>query len=109
MRRRQFLSAIGGFAFAVPFVARAQQADKPRRVAVIYATTADDPEARARMAVFRKSLADLGWIEGAGIQIDLRMPSASEEIQKSIGELVANKPDVIITTGNTTVAPLMRA
>jgi len=63
MRRRQFISLLGGTA-ALPFAARAQQADRMRRVGVLMTLAEDDPESAARLAVFRKALNALGWIEG---------------------------------------------
>jgi putative ABC transport system substrate-binding protein len=70
--RRKFLAALGGTAFAWPLAARAQQADRMRRVGVLVAHAESDPEFAAYLAAFREGLRKLGWSEGGNIQIDTR-------------------------------------
>jgi hypothetical protein len=61
-RRREFITLLGG-AMAWPLAARAQQADRVRRVVFLHALAEHDPEVQARIAAFRQGLETLGWIE----------------------------------------------
>jgi hypothetical protein len=70
MRRREFITFLGGTAAAWPLAARAQQAERMRRIGVLMAISEDDPQARARVAVFRQALADLSWTEGRNLKIE---------------------------------------
>src|SRR6186713_415860 len=71
MRRRQFIKLIGGAAAVVPLAARAQQRERVRRIGVLMGI-AKDSEGQQRMAVFRKTLENLGWSETSNIQLDYR-------------------------------------
>jgi hypothetical protein len=64
MRRREFITLLGGAAVAWPFAARAQQGERMRRIGVLVAATPDDPEYERRMAAFRQALALSGWTDG---------------------------------------------
>ena len=72
MKRREFITLLGGAAAAWPLAGRAQQADGMRRVGVLMDLAADDPEGRARLAAFRAELSRLGWTDGGNIRIDIR-------------------------------------
>jgi hypothetical protein len=99
MRRRTFIAALGGAA-AWPLVARAQQGDRLRRVALIFALTDEDLEYQARLGAVVQGLHDLGWIEGRNVTLDIHRPTASpDDIRKNVAEVLAGKPDVIVTTG----------
>jgi hypothetical protein len=74
MRRREFISLLGGTAVGWPPVARAQQPDRVRRVGVLIPIAAGDPEAQARLTTFRAHLEQLGWTDSVA---DFRMRSAS--------------------------------
>jgi putative ABC transport system substrate-binding protein len=97
MRRRQFITLLGGAA-AWPVVARAQQAaDRVRRVALL-SVGADD--VGAQTSGFRDALAKLGWVEGRNLHIDLRFGGDSDaDIRRHAAELVNLVPDVIVTRG----------
>ena len=69
--RRRFLATLGG-ATAWPLAARAQQGERVRRIGVLIASTADDPEAQARIAAFAGALSQLGWIDGRNVRIDVK-------------------------------------
>ena len=87
MQRRNFIRLLGA-AVAWPLVARAQQSDRVRRIGVLLAATADDPDYQARIAAFQQGLQQLGWSDGRA----------------------ALAPDVILAgTGTATVAPLLQA
>jgi putative tryptophan/tyrosine transport system substrate-binding protein len=79
MRRRKFLSLLGGAAAAWPLAARAQQPGGMRRIGVLMNLSEEDPEAQQLMATFRQGLAQLGWIDGRNLHIDYRW-SASKFI-----------------------------
>ena len=76
MRRREFITLIGGAA-AWPLAARAQHSNRVRRVGVFMPYTADDREGHARMAAFQQGLQDLGWTDGQNLRIDIRWGAAS--------------------------------
>ena len=94
-----------------PLPARAQQSDRVRRIGVLIASTADDPEWQARLAAFQQGLQQLGWSDGRNVHIDTRWASTKpDDIRKQAVELVALTPDVIFAgTGTATVAPLLQA
>ena len=70
MRRRQFITLLGGAAAAWPLAARAQQAERVRRVAFLHPYDENDPEVRARVVAFRQGLEALGWTENRNIRIE---------------------------------------
>ena len=115
MRRREFILALGGAAaapsFFWPLAAHAQQPDGMRRIGVLLASAADDPEYQARMAAFQQALALLGWTIGRNLRIDTRWATTnSDDIRRHAAELAALAPDVIVSgTGTATVAPLLQA
>ena len=71
MKRRGFITLLGGAA-AWPVVARAQQAERMRRISVLMILAADDPQGQARLAAFRQALQQFGWSDGRNVQIDIR-------------------------------------
>jgi putative tryptophan/tyrosine transport system substrate-binding protein len=110
MQRREFITLLGGAAAAWPVVAWAQQAERVRRVGVLMAAAADDPEYQARVVAFRQSLQQLGWADGRNVQVDTRWATDSGDLRRHAAELAALAPDVIVAaTGTTTVAPLLQA
>jgi putative tryptophan/tyrosine transport system substrate-binding protein len=70
MKRREFITLLGGTAATWPLAARAQQADPMRRIGVLMATAADDPESKTRAAAFAHGLQQLGWTVGQNVRID---------------------------------------
>jgi putative ABC transport system substrate-binding protein len=111
MRRRAFISLLGGAA-AWPLAARAQQpAERVRRIGVLMASTADDPESQARIAAFVRALEQLGWTDGRNMRIDTRWATSNaDDLRRHAGELAALAPDVILAAaGTSTVAPLLQA
>src|SRR6516165_9607055 len=100
-RRRQFIGILGSLALSLPTNARAQSADRTRRVGVILALAEDDPEARSRIQAFRFGLRDLDWLEGRNIHIEYRFSADDPvRIKAQVKELVSLAPDVIV--GNST-------
>src|SRR5215831_17987326 len=110
MRRREFILALGGAAAAWPLAARAQQAERVRRIGVLMPYAANDPQAQARNAAFLQGLQQAGWTVGQNLQIDYRWSAGNEnDTRKHAIELVALAPDVIFTVGSAAMEPLQRA
>src|SRR5260221_4893997 len=109
MRRRQFITLLGGAAVSWPLAARAQQGERMRRIGVLMYLAADDAEGQARLAAFAQALKQLGWSDGRNLRIDTRLANA-DDIRKHAAELAALAPDVLLAaTGTATVAPLLHA
>jgi putative ABC transport system substrate-binding protein len=110
MRRRELISLLGGAAAAWPLAARAQQPERMRRIGVLTGFGADDAEGQARIAAFAQGLAQLGWIDGRNVRIDIRAAAGNaDEARKDAAELVTLAPDVIFATGGASVGPLLQA
>jgi len=106
LRRRAFISLLGAGA-AWPLAARAQQADRMRRVGVLLPFTADDSEGQARLMAFVQGLQQLGWAVGTNVRIDARWGAGdAERIRKYAAELLALTPDVIVANGSPEVSTL---
>jgi putative ABC transport system substrate-binding protein len=89
---------------------RAQQPDRARRIGVLYILGPDDPEAKARHAVFEQTLSQLGWTPGRDLLIDVRLADGdAARLRHYAAELVALVPDTILTVGSVAVAPLQEA
>ena len=99
MRRREFITLLGGAAAAWPLAARAQQPERKRRIGVLMAHAENDAEFHDYLSAFREGLQKLGWTEGRHIQIDSRWGALddAEARQRSAKELVAFQPDLILT------------
>ena len=110
MRRREFITLLGGAAAAWPLVARAQQLDQARRIGVLMGYPENDPEAQAYFAAFRDGLRKLGWTEDRNIRIDHRWitPGDTDSLQRFAKELVALQPDVILSNTTPTTAALLQ-
>src|SRR5215475_6895350 len=97
MRRRAFITLLGGAAVAWPIAARGQQADRVRRIGVLMNTGADEPESQARLAAFMQGLQELGWAAGGNLRIDYRWsPGDLARLRKDAAELVALRPEIIL-------------
>jgi putative ABC transport system substrate-binding protein len=108
--RREFITLLGGAAATWPLAARAQQPEGVRRIAVLQILAENDPESVARHAAFEQTLQALGWTNDRNVRIDYRWAAGeADRVQKYVAELLALKPDVILTSGSITVAPLLRA
>ena len=106
MRRREFISLLGGAAVTWPLGARAQVRERMPRVGVLLGLGEKDPEAKARIQAFRRGMRDLGWIEGRNVQIEYRFAGSNLElIQKHVAALIKLAPDVIVANST----PVMRA
>ena len=104
MKRREFISLLGGAAATWPLVARAQQSGRMPRVAVLMATAESDPEIKARVHAFRQRLQELGWTDGRNIRIDYRFAAGDPtRLQAYAAELVGLAPDVIFLSSPPTL------
>ena len=110
MKRREFISLLGGAAAMWPLVARAQQGDRVRRIGVVTSALETDADLQALYAVLRQALQQLGWTEGRNIQFDRRLGSAgdSDVVRRHAQELVALAPDLIVASGSQNVAALQQ-
>jgi putative ABC transport system substrate-binding protein len=109
MRRREFITMLGGAAAAWPIAARAQQGERVRRVGVLLPAAADDSEFQTRVAAFHQGLGQLGWTIGRNVRIDIRWATTNgADIRRHAAELVTLAPDVILAHGASTVVPLLQ-
>src|SRR6266446_6844217 len=107
LKRRKFITLLGGAA-AWPLAARAQQAERVRRIGVLTAYSESDPEAQARVGAFREGLQKLGWTEGRNIRIDARWATSDSALmQRFAEELVALQPELILSSSRPTTAALL--
>src|SRR5262245_4416646 len=108
MKRREFITVLGGAA-TWPLAVRAQQPERMRRIGVILAGTADNPEVQMWLGAFLQGLQQSGWSIGQNVRIETRWSTSNAAgIRKHAAELVALAPDVILAHGASTVAPLLQ-
>jgi putative tryptophan/tyrosine transport system substrate-binding protein len=108
MKRRNFITLLGGAMAAWPLAARAQQSERPRRVGVLIGV-ADDAQGQARLAAFRKGMQDLGWSEGRNIRFDIRFSEGdSGRARAYAAELLALAPDAILANTAPVVSALQQ-
>jgi putative ABC transport system substrate-binding protein len=110
MRRREFITLLGGATVAWPLAAHAQQGERVRRIGVLMNLSAEDPEGQARLATFQQELRVLGWSVGGNLRIDYRWGAGNpDRIRTFATELVTLAPDVILSIGSPSVAALQQA
>jgi putative tryptophan/tyrosine transport system substrate-binding protein len=97
MRRREFIAGLGAAAW--PLVARAQQSERVRRIGVLQSGDENDPEAKRIYSAFTHALADLGWIDGRNVRMDLRWGGGdADRIRALAQELIGLQPDIILAS-----------
>ena len=110
LKRRTFITLIGGAAAARPLAARAEKNDGVRRVSVIMGFAENDEVWQAYLASFRQGLQELGWTDGRNIRFDYRFTGDSEERMRAMAEeVVGLKPDVILVSTNSVVSATLKA
>jgi putative ABC transport system substrate-binding protein len=110
VRRRNFITLLGGAAVVWPLAARAQQGERVRRIGVLHNRAADDALGQARHGAFLQGLQQAGWTIGRNVQVETRWAGAdADRIRTYAAELVALAPDVILATGHDGAAPLLQA
>ena len=108
MKRREFITLLGGAAVAWPLAVEAQPGERMRRIGVLMAGLADQ-DGLSRIGAFLQELAILGWTDGRNVRIEYRWSEGdAERIRKYAAELVALAPDLICASGSATVGPLLQ-
>jgi putative tryptophan/tyrosine transport system substrate-binding protein len=109
MRRREFITLIGGAVASWPLAGRAQQ-ERMRRIGVLSNPGPDDAEMQTRSAAFVQGLRDLGWIVGRNVQIDYRWSYGdADRLRSHAAELIALGPDAVLATSGVSILPLVQA
>ena len=110
IRRREFVTLLGGGAAAAwPLAARAQQAERIRRVGVLMNRAADNPDGQARLAAFQQTLQQLGWREGRNVRFDILWGADDVERERRYAaELIGLAPDIILAGGTLSMAALQQ-
>jgi putative ABC transport system substrate-binding protein len=109
IRRRDFITLLGGAAAAWPLAARAQQGDRVRRIGVLVPQDENDPVLKPRFSAFTQALAGLGWTDGRNVRMEFRWVGGdSNRIRVLAQELVGLQPDIILTAGTTSTAAIQR-
>ncbi len=106
MKRRDFITMLGGAALAWPLAARAQQPERVRRVGVLLSSAAGDPEAQLRVAAFEDGLRDLGWIKGRNLRLEYRWADNADLLRTHATELARMAPDLILANSTPVMAAL---
>jgi putative ABC transport system substrate-binding protein len=110
MRRREFITLIGGAAMVWPFAAWAQDEERVRRIGVLMSNAKTDPEASARIGALERGLQKLGWSQGRNISIAYRWNvTDSDSIRTSVRDLIDLNPDLFLAHTPATVAALKQA
>jgi ABC-type uncharacterized transport system substrate-binding protein len=110
MRRRKFITLLGGAAASWPLCARAQQPERMRYIGVLTNLSTGDPEDQTRNAAFLQALQKLGWTVGRNVRIDYRWGAGDTgRNRRNAAELVALAPDIILATGTPALEPLLQA
>ena len=110
MRRREFITLLGGVAAAWPLAARAQQANPARRLGVLMGYAEGDPLAKVLLTDFTQALSEFGWIKGRNLRMDVRWAPGNTDLMHTFAkELVSLQPDVILTNSTPVTAALKRA
>jgi putative ABC transport system substrate-binding protein len=105
MKRREFITLLGGAAVAWPPNARAQSTSAVKRVGILMGLAQADAEGQARSAAFRQGLRRLGWIEGANVQLEHHWDASGRTRSRELAaEVVRKSPDVIFTNSPTALA-----
>jgi putative ABC transport system substrate-binding protein len=107
MRRREFIAGL--CAAAWPLAAGAQQRDRMRRIGVALASDEIDPVAKTWVFAFRQTLADLGWVDGRNVRIEIRSAGGdTNRIRLLARELVGLQPGIILTIGTAVTVVIQR-
>jgi putative ABC transport system substrate-binding protein len=109
MRRRDFITLLGGVAAALPLAVEAQQGARMRRIGVLVSASSDSAEYQARLGAFQQQLALSGWIIGRNVRIDIRWATTVDNTREYAAELAALAPDIVLANGGTQVAALLQA
>src|SRR5262245_46574091 len=104
MRRREFISLVGGAVVAAPFGAAAQQNDRVRRSGWLSPSLAGVGPQADRLNAFKRGLAELGWLEGRNVVFEERWTGEATRLPSGAAELAARRPDLIFVSTSPTLA-----
>src|SRR5262249_17895526 len=109
LKRREFITLLGGAAAAWPLTGKAQQSERARRIGVLMPLAEGDQEARTLVATIMKGLQEQGWTVGRNISIDYRWAAGdAQRIQGFAKELIEQNCDLILARSSPVVAALMQ-
>jgi putative ABC transport system substrate-binding protein len=108
IRRREFITLLGGMTVVWPLAAWAQEPVRVRRVGMLMSFSSSDPEAPIRVAAFRQRLQELGWTDRRNVQIDYRL-AGNDSVQKVASELMALAPDILLVNGTSVLKAVQQA
>jgi putative ABC transport system substrate-binding protein len=109
IRRREFITLLGGAAAAWPLAARAQQGERVRRIGVLTGRDENDPVAKTLVSAFTQALALLGWTDGRNVRMDLRWAGGDiNRIRALAQELVGLQPDILLAHSAAVTVALQR-
>jgi putative ABC transport system substrate-binding protein len=109
VRRRQFITLLGGAAAAWPVPARGQQPRQVRRIGILMPNPKSDAESQSYVRAFRQELARLGWSEDGNVQFDERWSTSNMDLVRAdAANLVALNPDVIVIVGDRVIPILTK-
>ena len=109
MRRREFITLVGGAAATWPLAAWAQQGDRVRRIGALLAGDENSIEVKTNGLAFTQALADLGWTDGRNVRLDLRAGGGDANRFRAFAqELVGLQPDIILTVGRAAIVAVQQ-
>jgi|SRR5262245_13828298 len=110
MKRREFITLLGGAAATWPHVAHAQKPERMRRIGMLVSAASDEPEFQAWVSAFQQGLQESGWIDGHNVRLEIRNGVGdADRTRRYADELVALAPDIMLVTGAVGVAPVLKA
>jgi putative ABC transport system substrate-binding protein len=109
MRRREFLTILGGAAVLTPYAAGAQQSERVRTIGILVNAVETETDAQRRLAAFHRGMNSLGWIAGKNLRVEMRWGRGDRDlVQSHARELVRIAPDIILTNGTPSTVALQR-
>ena len=110
MKRRKFITLLGGAVVALPLAVRAQQSERMRRIGVLMSTVESDPRGLEYITAFAQGLAELGWTVGRNVRIEYRWGAGDlDRFRRYAAELVALSPDVVLASAGSIVGAFQQA
>jgi putative tryptophan/tyrosine transport system substrate-binding protein len=110
MRRREFITLLGGAAATWPLAAGAQQSDRVPRIGVLMVRAEDDREGQSYVAAFRRGLTALGWVPGENVEVEYRWQANNTTMAQAFAkELVEFRPDIIVVNATPSLAAMRQA
>jgi putative tryptophan/tyrosine transport system substrate-binding protein len=101
MRRRELIIVLAGAAVTFPFVARAQEHDRMRRIGVLMMYPENDPQGQLRATVFQRELEKAGWTAGRNLQINYHWGTGDADwVRSAIAQVLRQAPDVMLANGD---------